>query len=96
MVYPIVGVLISSWFNKNKKKIGENRGTAFAVAPRIIITCTHNVFTHMIGDYASDVIFFPGVDNADDIKKGALGYRGSIDNTDNKFKEIRFEIAPLK
>lgn len=44
----LVGVLVSQWKNASKKLMARNSGSAFAVTPSIIVTCTHNVYVSVL------------------------------------------------
>ena len=91
----MTGVLISFW-RKNGKIIAKNVGTAFAVTNRLVITCSHNVFAHVLGNHATDVHFYPGLATDDDLNMNPAVYVGKPAFSENKFKHIRFEMSPVK
>jgi V8-like Glu-specific endopeptidase len=53
-------MLKAVWRDKKTRKPEYiDYGTAFAVAPRIIVTCTHNIYHEDGGTVADEIVFVP-------------------------------------
>ena len=59
--YSNIGLIRSNWYNSRGKLRGYNYGTAFIVSKRILMTCTHNVYSDIFGRDADSVEFVYGL-----------------------------------
>jgi V8-like Glu-specific endopeptidase len=61
-VLPLVGVVRCNWFNSQKRLATITYGTGVFISPRIILTCTHNVYSSSRNVVCDEVYFSPGIE----------------------------------
>ena len=57
---PHIGILKTNWFNSKGKLRAYNYGTAFMLTPRVLLTCSHNVYSELMGRDCQSLEFAPG------------------------------------
>lgn len=56
-----IGLLRVNWRNEKDELVSINYGTAFAVSPKLVVTCTHNLYSERHCSLTSDIFFIPGI-----------------------------------
>lgn len=63
--------------------------TGFAINPRTVITCTHNVYSSEYDKFATIIHFCPNLNPKDDVNFGKKAYVAKIIDK-KKFPDLKF------